>query len=77
MNLTMSLPETAYLREVLGSYLAEIHSEIVHEFENRQSMLDTLDSARDHIAGQIAAEQLAIIDEYIVGERFRTFTLAP
>lgn len=30
MNLTMSLQETAYLKEVLGSYIAEMHSEIVH-----------------------------------------------
>jgi len=69
--------------EILDIYLNELAIEIAIQesngidVSNRQTMLETLDSARDHIAGQISAEQLAIIDEYIVGERFRTFTLAP
>ena len=40
MNLTMSLQETAYLQEVLGSYINEMHSEIFHtdNFDLKQQL---------------------------------------
>ncbi len=69
--------------EALGIFLNELAIEIAIQqdngidVENRQYVLEALGSARDHIASQISADQLAIIDEYIVGERFRTFVLAP
>ncbi len=49
MNLTMSLQETAYLQEVLGSYLNEMHSEIVHtdNFDLKQQLKSKRDSVQD------------------------------
>ena len=69
--------------EALEIFLNELAIEIAIQqdngidVENRQYVLEALDSARDRIASQVSADQLAIIDEYIVGERFRTFVLAP
>ena len=49
MNLTMSLQETAYLQEVLGSYLKEMHSEIVHtdNFDLKQQLKFKRDTLQD------------------------------
>ena len=68
--------------EALDIFLNEFAIELAIQQDNgfaagnRQTMLEALNTTRDLIMGQIAAEQLEIIDRYIGGERFRTFVLS-
>ena len=61
MNLTMSLQETEYLKEVLGSYLTEVHSEIVHtdNFDLKQQLKYKREMLRDLLNRMHEVEDVA------------------
>ena len=60
MNLTMSNQESAYLQEVLGSCLKEMHSEIVHtdNFDLKTHLKSKRDSLQDILSRLHIAEDL-------------------